>query len=135
MIRLFTILILVTAGLPRFGVGSASGLDQSGDFVCHQAAATMACCSTDSAANGFCPMSNGPCECVAPPAPDPRPKPEAPLPRSDRDTVTGMPNGAPRVTPVDEPRSAGPGVSSLVLGLNAGRSHNEIQALLGVWRT
>lgn len=135
MIRLMTILILLTAGLPRLGVGFAGGQDACGESACHQPVVQMSCCGSDPGDDGFCPMSNGPCECTAAPAPDPEPKPEAPLPRSDRDSVTGVPNGPPQVVPVVDPDSDSPTIASLVLALTAGKSHNEIQALLGIWRT
>lgn len=135
MIRIMTILILLTAGLPRLGVGLAGGQDACGESACHQPVVQMSCCGSDPGDDGFCPMSNGPCECIAAPAPDPEPKPEAPLPRSDRDSVTGIPNGPPQVVPVVDPDSDTPTIASLVLALTAGKSHNEIQALLGIWRT
>ena len=135
MIRLFTILLLVSAGFPRLGAGSAGCQDLCGESGCHPPVVQSACCGRDSEDEGFCPMSNGPCECFAAPPPDPSPKPDVPLPRSERDTATDMPNGRPRVTPVLEPASDTPRVASLVLGLTAGKSHNEVQALLGIWRT
>ncbi len=133
--KLLTILVLVASGLPRLSVGLAGCQDACGESACHQPVVQMSCCGSDSSDDAFCPMSNGPCKCIAAPASDPEPKPEAPLPRSDRDTVTGMPNGPPQVMPVVEPDSATPTIASLVLALTAGKSHNEIQALLGTWRT
>tara|TARA_E500000318_G_C3482339_1_gene180936 strand:+ start:321 stop:728 length:408 start_codon:yes stop_codon:yes gene_type:complete len=135
MLRILAILTLIFAGLPRLGVGLAGGQDACGDSACHQPVVQMSCCDSDPGDDGFCPMSNGPCVCVAAPLPDPEPLPEAPLPRSDRDTVTGMPNGSPQVTPVVEPDRDAPKVASLVLALTVGKSHNEVQALLGVWQT
>lgn len=135
MNRLLAILILVAAGLPRFGVGLAGGQDQCRSAACHQPIVQLSCCGNDSGDGDYCPMSNGPCECTAAPAPDPDPKPEAPLPRPDRDTVIGMPTAALQVTPVAEPDADRPKVASLVLALTAGKSHNEVQALLGTWRT
>lgn len=135
MTRVLAILILVAAGLPRLGVGLAGGQDHCGEFACHQPVVQVNCCDSELVEEAYCPMSKGPCECVAAPAPNTDPKPEAPLPRSDRDTVTGMPNGPPQVMPVAEPDTDAPKVASQVLALTAGKSHNEIQALLGIWRT
>ena len=143
MIRILTILMLISAGLPRLGVGFVVVQGMCSESTCHQSIVQVSCCqpvvqigccSSDSGDYGFCPMSNGPCECVAAPAPFPEPKPEAPMPRSDRDSVTGMPNGPPQVTTIIELDSDAPRVASLVLALTAGKSHNEIQALLGTWR-
>ena len=83
----------------------------------------------------FCSMSDGPCRCGISPTPDPERLPDAPLPKTDRDSVTGFPNGPPRVTPVIEPDDATPAMASLVVSLRAGNTHNEVQALLGVWQT
>ncbi|RNC80994.1 MAG: hypothetical protein ED559_04105 [Phycisphaera sp.] len=135
MTRVLAILILVATGLPRLGVGLAGGQDHCGEFACHQPVVQVDCCGSEMVEEAYCPMSNGSCECIAAPASDPEPKPEAPLLRSDRDTITGMPNGPPQVMPVAEPDTATPKVASLVLALTAGKSHNEIQALLGIWQT
>lgn len=80
-------------------------------------------------------MSGGPCTCAAAPMPDRQPRPDAPLPRTDRDSITGLPNGPPQITPVIEPDNATPTMASLVTSLRAGKTHNEVQALLGIWIT
>jgi len=80
-------------------------------------------------------MSEGPCRCGISPAPAPKPLPDAPLPRPERDSVIGLPNGPPTGTPVIEPDDATPEMASLVFGLRADNTHNEVQALLGVWQT
>ena len=74
-------------------------------------------------------------QCGISPAPAPERLPDAPLPRTDRDSVTGLPNGPPKITPVIEPDDTTPSMASLVVGLRAGKTHNEVQALLGVWQT
>ena len=135
MMRTFAILVLLAAGLPRLGVGVAAGQEQCGESACHKPVVQMSLCDCDSCDGDFCPMSKGPCECITAPAPDSDPKPEAPLPRSDRDTVTGMPNGSPQVTVAAEPDATMSRLASLVLGLSADKTHNEIQAPLGIWRT
>ncbi len=92
------------------------------------------CCGESSGVE-FCPMSEGPCQCGISPVPAPERLPDAPLPRTERDSVTGLPNGPPTITPVIEPDDATPSMASLVVGLRAGKTHNEVQALLGVWQT
>lgn len=79
-------------------------------------------------------MSEGPCRCGISPAPAPTPSPDAPLPRAERDLANGLPNGRPTITPVIEPDDATPSVPSLVFGLREDKTHNEAQALLGVWQ-
>lgn len=137
MIRFISILALIITSAPGLGIGLAIGQAQGhacSDSGCHQVVIETSCCG-DSSEVEFCPMSNGPCECAAAPIPEPVPKPEAPLPKPDRDTVMGMPSGPLRMIPVSEPDAATSRLASLVLGLSAGKSNNEIQALLGIWRT
>jgi len=144
MIRILAILVLVASGLPRLGVGFAAGQDHCGETSCHVPVVETNCCGEpipvqDSdfgcGSDTFCSMSDGPCRCGISPTPDPERLPDAPLPKTDRDSVTGFPNGPPRVTPVIEPDDATPAMASLVVSLRAGNTHNEVQALLGVWQT
>ncbi len=67
--------------------------------------------------------------------PDRQPRPDAPLPRTDRDSVTVLTNGPAQITPVIEPDDATPAMASLVVSPCAGKTHNEVQALLGIWQT
>ena len=142
--RFLAILILIVSGLPRLGTGSAAGQDHCGDTSCHVPAVEVSCCGepvppADSGfgcgSETFCPMSEGPCQCGIYPAPAPERLPDAPLPRTDRDSATGLPNGPPKITAVIEPDDTTPSMASLVVGPRAGKTHNEVQALLGVWQT
>jgi len=144
MIRILAILVLVASGLPRLGTGFAAGQDRCGESACHVPVVKVSCCGepippADSdfgcGSDAFCPMSEGPCRCGISPTPAPEPLPDAPLPRTDRDSITGLPNGPPKITPVIEPDDTTPSMASLVVGLRAGKTHNEVQALLGVWQT
>lgn len=80
-------------------------------------------------------MSNGPCECVAAPASNPEPMPDVPMPRSERDTLTALPQGPPRATPVLGPDQTSLSIAGRSRPRTAGKTHNEIRALLGIWRT
>lgn len=144
MLKLFAILILIGSGIPRLGVGLATGQGHCGETLCEVSVVEMSCCGEPIPAadadfgcgsDAFCPMSEGPCRCGISPKPTPKPLPDVPLPRTDRDSVTGLPNGPPKINPVFEPDDATPSMASLVVGLRAGKTHNEVQALLGVWRT
>jgi len=144
MIRILAILVLIASGLPRLGMGFAAGQDRCGETSCHVPPVEVNCCGepihpTDSdfgcGSDAFCPMSEGPCQCGISPTPAPERRPDAPLPRTDRDSVTGLPNGPPKITPVIEPDGTMPSMASLVVGLRASKTHNEVQALLGVWQT
>jgi hypothetical protein len=135
MLRVLTILLLITAGLPRLGLGPAGGAYACADPGCDRPPAPVRCCAGASGEAGFCPMSNGPCVCAAAPCPDPAPEPDAPLPRSDRETVTGIPSGRTGVVSSVEAGGVKPAGGALVLAWTAGRSHNEVCAILGNWRT
>ncbi len=144
MIRILAILFLVASGLPRLGTGFAAGQDRCGEMSCEMSAVEVNCCdepmpAADSdvgcGSDAFCPVSEGPCQCGISPTPARERLPDAPLPRTDRDSVTGLPNGPPKITPVIEPDDTTPSMASLVVGLRAGKTHNEVQALLGVWQT
>lgn len=79
-------------------------------------------------------MSDGPCTCAAAPNPDRHPRPDAPLPRSDRDSATGLPNESTQIGWLIDPVDPTPVAAALVFGLRAGKTHNEVQALLSVWQ-
>lgn len=144
MLRILVILILLAAGLPRLGVGPAAGKDHCGESTCHVPAVEVSCCgepipvtNSDSGCGSdtFCSRSDGPCRCGISPTPAPERLPDAPLPRTDRDSVTGLPNGPPKIASVIEPEDTTPSMASLVVGLRASKTHNEVQALLCVWQT
>jgi hypothetical protein len=44
-------------------------------------------------------------------------------------------NGPPQITPVFEPDNTTPALAPLVDSLRSGKTHNEVQALLGIWQT
>ena len=141
MVRTLAILIMLVSTLPGAGIGLGMGLglnggaDPCGDSACHEPVVVVSCCGEQIVDEAYCPMSEGPCRCVVSPAPAPERSPEAPLPRPDRDTLTWLPNAPPRMitefTAEPKARIAG----SQTAALTAGRRHNEIQAILGVWRT
>ncbi len=144
MVRILAILVLIASGLPRLGTGLVAGQDHCGESSCHMPVVEMSCCgepipAADSdfgcGSDAFCPMSDGPCRCSISPTPAPERLPDAPLPRTDRDSVTGLPNGPSQITPVIEPDDTARSMASLVIGLREGKTHNEVQALLGVWQT
>lgn len=80
-------------------------------------------------------MSGGACTCAVSPGPDRQPIPNAPLPRSESDSLTAVPPSPSAVPwpshPATEPVRSVP----LSVGLFEGFTHNEVQAILGIWRT
>lgn len=134
MTRYLAILVLMIAGLPRLGVGLSMGRHDEAEAACHRVIKPMACCGGGSGEDAYCPMSDGPCRCLIAPAPDPEPRPQLPLPRSDRDFFTSLPNEPTEITLLPEPLSTPLRPGSRV-GLTGSKSHNQLQALLGIWRT
>lgn len=135
MLRLLAILALIASGLPRIGGEVASDRSGCAELACAQPAVeSSGCCGSMSDAD-ICPMSNGPCSCFAAPIPEPQPKPQTPQPRPDRESITGLPNGPPQIAVAVERDDAWPLMSPLVIALTADKSHNELQAILGIWRT
>lgn len=136
MVRILAILLLAASGLVRSGGSAAAAhAEECTHVACVAPQADTGCCGEPAPGSSYCPMSEGPCRCGISPAPAPKPLPDAPLPRTERDSVTGLPNGPPTITPVIEPDDTTPSMASLVVGLRAGKTHNEVQALLGVWQT
>lgn len=82
----------------------------------------------------FCPMSGGKCRCGVTPQ-DRTPERKDPLQRSDSQITLGLskvsvelPTWTPNVS------LNGAVATDLVVGLASLRTHNETQALLGIWR-
>jgi len=128
-------LVLVFSGLPSFGAKIAEGGGGCGPAACVRHAVPVSCCQEPAGGEGFCPHSGGRCECSAAPEPDPRPSPQAPLPRPDRDSLAAAAVEAVRLIARSDPESDPSGGSAVSIGPLAGFTHNEVQALLGVWRT
>jgi hypothetical protein len=57
------------------------------------------------------------------------------MPRTDRDSITGHQIGPAQVTMVIESDETRPLMATLFVGVCSGKSHNEVQALMGIWRT
>lgn len=79
-------------------------------------------------------MSRGPCQCGVSPVPDPHPVPDAPLPNSGRDSLVAAPTLPTGLVPIIEPEAEPARGSMASVSLLARLTHNEIQALLGIWR-
>lgn len=80
-------------------------------------------------------MSGGPCQCGVSPLPDQQPTPHTPLPRTDRESVTAVPRQPIQFVPEADAERGSPTCPAGHQSLLAGLTHNEIQALLGIWRT
>jgi len=144
MVRYLAILVLIGAGLSRIGVGLPGGHASCEDAGCHVPVVEVSCCGDEGSASAsenagadeeYCPMSDGPCRCGVERGPAPERLPDAPQPRIDRDLVFGLAPGTRVLHRVPVlGREAGPAGLRLG-GCRAGLTHNEVRALLGVWRT
>ncbi|MBL4808730.1 MAG: hypothetical protein JKY43_01565 [Phycisphaerales bacterium] len=148
MTRLLTILILLLAGLPQVGIGmtgmtgmfGASAGHDCADMVCQQPViAPTECCDESEPVvdmDEYCSMSGGACRCGVAPADDRVPNPKAPLQRSDTQITLGLSKALVELPRWNTPADAGQAVATdLVVGLASLRTHNETQALLGIWQT
>jgi len=141
MIRLLTILILMLAGIPRVGIGmiGAPAVADCSDMVCQPVVVESTCCSELMPVvdmDEFCPMSGGPCRCGITPGDDSNPSPKAPLQRSETQITLGLfaePRQACIWTAARDEHPAP--MMGLVGNLHALRTHTQIQAILGIWRT
>lgn len=133
LVRFLAILFLVASGVPRLGaIGTViSPTCKISSVVADDGG--EGCCSGGA---HFCEMSNGPCRCVAAPAPTETPDREAPLPTTERESFSGfMSEGFAEIRVVEEPERLPTIDGPLVWALLSDRSHNELQAFLGIWRT
>ncbi|MDF1870162.1 MAG: hypothetical protein P1U30_07195, partial [Phycisphaerales bacterium] len=90
--------------------------------------------STQTQSDDFCPMSNGPCTCGLNPANEHAPDEPMPAPQRERQTLQMM-RGPPlafQLITTDTPKRLIP--VALTYSIRSGFSHNQTQALLGVWR-
>ena len=142
MMRILTILILLLAGLPRVDIGmfgSSAGHDCT-EMVCQQPViAPSGCCDEPAPVvdmDEYCPMSGGECRCGVTPDEDRTPTPKAPFQRSDTQITLGLFEASaeiPSWTTSAEIKHGG--ATDLFDGLASLRTHNETQALLGIWQT
>ena len=111
----------------------AMGSDQCVMTECHEEIREVLCCDTKSVHN-FCKLSNGPCTCGIKPNDDRSPNEPLPLPSRDRDSLQ-MVRGPPasiRIIITQLPTRL---ISIARTGsIRARFSHNQAQALLGVWQ-
>lgn len=89
---------------------------------------------TQAPTNDYCPMSNGPCACGLSPNDAPSPTEPMPMPSRDRDTLqmTRAPPASLIIITTDLPTRLT--TIARTGSIRAGFSHNQAQALLGVWR-
>ena len=143
MMRILTILILLLAGLPRVDIGmigSSAGHDCN-EMVCQQPViASSGCCDEPAPVvdmdDDYCPMSGGECRCGVTPEDDRSPTPKSPFQRSESRITLGLTGSSTEAPSWSSSAGIEHGVvTDLVDGLASLRTHNETQALLGIWQT
>lgn len=146
MIRILTILIFILAGLPRVGIDmiEASFGHDCSEMVCQHTEIEppmSECCDEPAPVlaviDEYCSMSGGDCRCGVSPDNDHAPGPKAPLQRSDTQLTLGLSaTGSVEVPSWAVASDYGlAGIAGLIDGLASLRTHNQTQALLGIWRT
>lgn len=107
---------------------------QFSDKSCSAMVVESSCCVTAPIAS-HCPPPTDPCRCGIQPGETPDDSPDAPLPRSDRDsilTILSREIAIPLFT-LDETQAGAPRTD--VYSLHANKTHNQVQACLGIWQT
>jgi len=147
MIRWFTLILFFLGVLHASGIALPSSMGDDCATLCGshetpQVIAPSSCCpsdntetqSTQTQSDDFCPMSNGPCTCGLNPANEHTPDEPMPAPQRERQTLQMM-RGPPlafQLITTDTPKRLIP--VALTHSIRSGFSHNQTQALLGVWR-
>ncbi len=129
-LRLLTILILLIQ--PGWLVAARNAGAGCGVSACCVAEVTTSCCG-ERVVETVCRHTGGACLCASP-GEAPRPE-DAPAPRTERDAPEPRSVGGDMVSG-EGPSDAGTPRSGLnAPAILAGRTHNEVQALLGIWLT
>ncbi len=136
MIRILAILTLILAGAPGLGaVGVRGGFAGSCDeTVCQHVVVRTTCCD-ETIETTPCHTDAGDCTCGVAPMPDRQPQPQAPLPRTGRDSPATAPAERPALDSTAAWDAKAQRSPIAAPGQFAALTNNEVQALMGVWRT
>lgn len=143
MIRIHLILFIATSFFGLRGIESFWSSSRSNTLAmeadpcvmmgCHEVIREVSCCGTGTVRT-YCAMSNGPCTCGIKPIDDRSPNEPLPLPSRDRDSLQ-MVRGPPASIQIIITELPTRLISIARTGsIRAGFSHNQAQALLGVWQ-
>ena len=131
------LLILAFAWQPLIfwgGAGHAVPAEFCTASSCCTTVERVSCCG-ERVVEQVCGKAGGACHCASAPTDVPNPRPEAPQPRSERETLVAVPSPPVQgVTYTEADGAARPKFATDESRL-ANKTHNEIQALLGIWRT
>ncbi len=136
MIRFLVILALLWQPLTVFRT-AASGAPGDGAHRCETSCCNVVerttCCGERIFAE-YCSKSGGACNCVSVPDREPQPRPEVPLSRVTIELVIMASVDRPALAWVSSD-SARVSVLTTSWLTVSGRTHNEHQSFLGIWRT
>lgn len=148
MTRWLTLILFSLGVLHAAGISQPTGAGDDCAILCAthkpthepaQAQPAPSCCPLGVAmaqapADDYCPMSNGPCVCGITPDDAPAPSEPMPMPSRDRDTLqmTRAPPAPLVIIATDLPTPLN--AIARTGSIRAPFSHNQAQALLGVWR-
>lgn len=121
-------LLLAAAG-PRIGAG-----EPAGSSSCSIPAPQSTCCDPAPKAKACHSIASG-CGCEIRPTEQPQRAPEAPLPRPDRDSLVAIQITGPPLREQAETDAASTHLATQSDSRYANKTHNEIRAILGIWRT
>ncbi len=129
--RWMAILILFLAGLPRVGIGAGEAV-RCDDAACRPVVVQETCCGTT--VIEACPANGGKCRCGMAPDHHRDERPQAPQPRTERLPLVTIALSVSRLVwrASDVPP---PHLARGLLDPTVALTHNEVQALLGIWRT
>jgi hypothetical protein len=133
--RFLLILAIAWQPLALWGAaGHAAPAEVCTATSCCTTVERVSCCG-ERIVEQICGKSGGACHCASAPTDTPDPRPEAPQPRTERETLVAVPS--PPVHSVVYTDADGNLRPPFAAGESrlAGKTHNEIQALLGIWRT
>lgn len=135
MMRVLVILAMVWQPLLLAAAGPRMGISEpvSGSS-CSVPALLSNCCDAAPKAPTCHSIASG-CGCEIRPAEQPQRAPEAPLPRPDRDTLVAIQICGPPVREQIETDATSILFATQSDSRYANKTHNEIRAILGIWRT
>lgn len=128
------LLILVLLWHPLMLVGTRAPAEACSEPSCCVSMERVTCCGVR-VVEEVCGKTGGECHCAASPNDTPERAPRAPLPRGEREapvTVLTPPN---RIIPLTGDEAGHRSRASTDPGVRGVKTHNQIRAFLGVWRT
>lgn len=134
MVRVLVILAMIWQPLVLALATQRSAPAQFSDTSCSAMVAETSCCVTAPPAS-HCPPPTDPCHCSLQPDETPDESPDAPLPRSDRDSIVTILSRVIAITPIASDETQADAPRTGVYFLHSNNTHNQVQAYLGIWQT